>query len=240
MPQHLIKSAALALIVSACDGAAPAFSPAPESYSESRVAIEGVGQEQTIASVDSTFFGSHQPMLGRRFVREDHGGDALVAILGHRFWAEHFDARPEIIGTTLRVGGVVRTIVAVMSPGVDVPPNVALWIPRNGAQEGPTHPPITPGAPMYGLIGKITAVPGRRDALAAILLEGTRDMPGCVSYVVAADPSDPDALWVTEVWDSQASHEASLQLPAVQDAIAKGRPLIAGFSDRVETTPLGG
>ena len=94
--------------------------------------------------------------------------------------------------------------------------------------------------PMYGLIGKITTVAGQRDAFAAILLGGTGSMPGCLSYVVATDPKDPDALWVTEVWESQESHQASLKLPAVQDAIAKGRPLIAGFSDRVETVPLGG
>jgi quinol monooxygenase YgiN len=95
-------------------------------------------------------------------------------------------------------------------------------------------------ATMYGLIGKMTAVAGQRDALAAILLDGTAAMPGCLSYIVATDPADTDALWVTEVWDSQASHQASLQLPAVQAAIAKGRPLIAGFSNRVETVPLGG
>lgn len=42
---------------------------------------------------------------------------------------------------------------------------------------------------MYGLIGKMTAGPGQRDALAAILLEGTDAMPGCLSYVIAADPT---------------------------------------------------
>ena len=93
---------------------------------------------------------------------------------------------------------------------------------------------------MYGLIGKVSAVPGRRDELAAILLDGTQAMPGCLSYVVAGDPADPDALWITEVWDSAESHEASLALPAVQAAIARGRPLIAGFGDRVETVPIGG
>ena len=93
---------------------------------------------------------------------------------------------------------------------------------------------------MYGLIGKMNAKPGERDALAAILLGGTGSMPGCLSYIIASDPADPDGLWITEVWDSQESHQASLKLPAVQAAIAKGRPLIAGFSNRVETTPLGG
>jgi quinol monooxygenase YgiN len=93
---------------------------------------------------------------------------------------------------------------------------------------------------MYGLIGRINAVAGRRDALVAILVEGTAKMPGCLSYVVALDAADPDGLWVTEVWDSQDSHRASLQLPDVQAAIARGRPLIAGFGTRVETTPIGG
>ncbi|MCH4269847.1 MAG: antibiotic biosynthesis monooxygenase [Brevundimonas sp.] len=93
---------------------------------------------------------------------------------------------------------------------------------------------------MYGLIGEIKAQPGQRDALAAILLEGTAEMPGCLNYVVARDSTDADTLWITEVWDSRDSHSASLQLPAVQAAIAKGRPLIAGFGSRAETEPLGG
>jgi quinol monooxygenase YgiN len=93
---------------------------------------------------------------------------------------------------------------------------------------------------MYGVIGKITAAPGQRDALARILLDGTGAMPGCLSYVIARDPTDDNALWITEVWDNADSHTASLSLPAVQAAIAKGRPMIAGFSNRVETVPLGG
>lgn len=93
---------------------------------------------------------------------------------------------------------------------------------------------------MYGLIGRMKAVPGQRDALIAILLEGTHDMPGCLSYVVARDPADADSVWITEVWDSRESHAASLTLPAVQQAIARGKPLIAGFGERFETEPVGG
>lgn len=93
---------------------------------------------------------------------------------------------------------------------------------------------------MYGLIGKMTATPGQRDALAAILLEGTDTMPGCLSYIIATDPADADALWITEVWDSDDSHRASLALPAVKDAITRARPIIAGFSNRTETRPVGG
>lgn len=93
---------------------------------------------------------------------------------------------------------------------------------------------------MYGLIGKIRAVAGQRDTLIDILVDGVSGMPGCLSYVVAQDPTDADAIWVTEVWDSQDSHKASLSLPSVQDAIARGRPLIAGFDQHIETVPIGG
>ncbi|WP_334179572.1 putative quinol monooxygenase [Pseudoxanthomonas sp.] len=93
---------------------------------------------------------------------------------------------------------------------------------------------------MYGLIGTMRATPGQRDALLAILLDGTDAMPGCLSYVIAQDPADADAIWITEVWTDAASHKASPSLPNVQQAIAKARPLIAGFDSRVETVPVGG
>lgn len=92
---------------------------------------------------------------------------------------------------------------------------------------------------MYGLIGQIVAVSGKRDELAAILA-GMGSMPGCLSYMVAKDSSDPDSLWVTEVWESRQAHSDSLALPEVQVAIAAGRPLIAGFATRIETDPVGG
>lgn len=93
---------------------------------------------------------------------------------------------------------------------------------------------------MFGLLGKIKVISGKREELATILVEGTREMPGCLSYIVALDASDDDALIVTEVWESQAHHQASLELPAVQAAIQKGRPLIAGMENIATTTPVGG
>jgi quinol monooxygenase YgiN len=93
---------------------------------------------------------------------------------------------------------------------------------------------------MYGLIGKMRAAPGKRDELVAILLGEVGAMPGCLNYIVAADPNDADAIWITEVWNDKASHAASLQIPEVRAAIAKAMPIIAGFESQVETVPLGG
>lgn len=93
---------------------------------------------------------------------------------------------------------------------------------------------------LYGLIGQMKTAPGKRAELAGYLREGTRDMPGNHLYLIAEDVADPDSLWITEVWDNAEAHVASLQLPGVQQAIAKGRPLIAGFGTRIEIKPVGG
>jgi len=93
---------------------------------------------------------------------------------------------------------------------------------------------------MYGLIGKMMTVDGKRSELTALLLEAVTRMPGCLSYIVAEDTTEPNAIWITEVWDTQESHDQSLTLPEVRAAITKARPLIAGFEKGVTTTPLGG
>jgi quinol monooxygenase YgiN len=93
---------------------------------------------------------------------------------------------------------------------------------------------------MYGLIGKMLCAPGKRDELLGILLDEVGDMPGCISYVVARDPANDDAIWITEVWESEASHKASLSIPAVQAAIKRAMPLIARFGEHIVTAPVGG
>ena len=65
-------------------------------------------------------------------------------------------------------------------------------------------------------------------------------MPGCLSYIVAKDPTDADAIWITEVWDSEASHKASLSMPSVRKAIERAKPIIAGFGEHFVTEPIGG
>jgi len=95
-------------------------------------------------------------------------------------------------------------------------------------------------AELYGMIGKIKAQPGKRAELIALLSGGTGDMPGCIAYLIAEDVKDAEGIWITEIWQSKQHHADSLKLPAVQEAIAKGRPLIAGFETHVETRPLAG
>jgi len=93
---------------------------------------------------------------------------------------------------------------------------------------------------MYGLIVKLTVVPGKRDELVAILSESAAGMPGCLSYVVAKDAADANLLWVTEVWGSQSSHDASLSLPAVKKAIPQAQAIVTNFEKVAVTNPVWG
>lgn len=93
---------------------------------------------------------------------------------------------------------------------------------------------------MFGLIAKMTLLPGKREEVIALLGESSRNMPGCFSYVIANDATNQDVLWVTEVWESQAAHDASLGLRAVQAAIPKVKPLVAVFEKIAETEPVAG
>jgi len=91
---------------------------------------------------------------------------------------------------------------------------------------------------MYGLIVKLSSVAGKRDELIGALKEAAVDMPGCFSYVVAKDSADENVVWITEVWDSQASHDASLLLPSVKNAMPRAKPLISAFDRVAVTTPV--
>lgn len=91
---------------------------------------------------------------------------------------------------------------------------------------------------MYGMIAKITAVADKRDEFIEVLTKSTSRMPGCFSYVVAKDSRNRDVVWVTEVWDTAASHEASLFLPEVKTAISEAKSLVAAFERVAITTPV--
>lgn len=93
---------------------------------------------------------------------------------------------------------------------------------------------------MYGLIAKIKTVPAKREEMMVLLKESAADMPGCLSYVVSKDAADENTIWVTEVWDTLASHDASLSLPQVKSAVARARTLVAGLEKIAVTQPVFG
>ncbi len=95
----------------------------------------------------------------------------------------------------------------------------------------------------FGLHGSIVARPGQRDALGEHMLEASRlmgDAPGCELYLVSISERDDDLVWISEVWTSEADHDASLSLLGVSELISRARPLIAGMGESQRLVPLGG
>jgi quinol monooxygenase YgiN len=95
---------------------------------------------------------------------------------------------------------------------------------------------------VYGYINAMKAQPGKRDEVVAILLEAAAGVgaSGCLQYTVAVDPGDEVTVRVTEVWESEEAHAASLELPETRAAIARAMPLLSGEFDALATEVRGG
>ena len=72
------------------------------------------------------------PVLGRAFTEEEGepGGDR-VAVLSHSFWQRRFGGQASVVGTVLTLDAQPYTVVGVMPPTFQFPPdeNMDLWIP---------------------------------------------------------------------------------------------------------------
>lgn len=88
------------------------------------------------------------------------------------------------------------------------------------------------------MIGRIQATPGNRDALAAALADGMEDMPGCLMHLVAVEPEDADGVWISECWVDEAAHADWLATDETQALIARIAPLMVGYSERHELSPV--
>jgi quinol monooxygenase YgiN len=62
-----------------------------------------------------------------------------------------------------------------------------------------------------------------------------------VYYIVNQQADDVDAIWITEVWENEADHDASLEIPGVRELIGEAMPILAGPPEAgVKLTVLGG
>ena len=69
-----------------------------------------------------------EPLLGRGFNEADATGPPVI-LISHSIWRRFFGGDPAVLGTTLRVHRLVRTIVGVMPKGFEFPMNHHIWCP---------------------------------------------------------------------------------------------------------------
>lgn len=86
------------------------------------------------------------------------------------------------------------------------------------------------GANMFSVYGRMTALPGRRDELIAVLHEGFRaggDDSGLLTYSINTVPEDPDTIWLTQLWTNKEAHDATTRSEPVAAVSRRLPPLLA-------------
>ncbi|WP_067572431.1 putative quinol monooxygenase [Nocardia acidivorans] len=84
---------------------------------------------------------------------------------------------------------------------------------------------------MFSVFGRMTAQPGRRDELIALLVQGFRaggESGGLVGYSVNTAFDDPDTIWLTQLWVDKPAHDATTRSEPVAAVSQRIPPLLAG------------
>src|SRR5665213_1203 len=148
-------------------------------YQDARmVSVTGAGRPTRYSASDVTdnlfdVLGVHAA-IGRTFLPGDNeqGHDRIV-LLGNSIWKERFGGDPGILGSTLTIDGIPRTIVGVMPRGFRFPSaEVQLWTP---ALFDPADPYYWWGRPLR-LVGRLASgvSPSRAQAEAATVFARAR------------------------------------------------------------------
>jgi quinol monooxygenase YgiN len=92
----------------------------------------------------------------------------------------------------------------------------------------------------HGFHARMVAHPGQGDALVALLFESPGfDHPDCKVFLVGRSKAEPDVVFVTEGWVSEAAHEAFGATQEAQAYTARFGPLVVDWT-MVDEVPLGG
>jgi putative ABC transport system permease protein len=119
-----------------------------------------------------------KPLLGRVLAEDENQVDnpAPVLLISSRFWQRHFNNDPHVIGTTMRVDGVVKTIIGVMPPNFYVWEDQAdFWTPLNW-----THTEVRSTQYTMGVVARLK--PG------VPLKQAQAEMDTLASQLAISDP----------------------------------------------------
>jgi len=89
----------------------------------------------------------------------------------------------------------------------------------------------------------IKAKAGKKDEIVSILLDASKllsKVHGCKYYIISGNGSEPDMIWITELWSSRQDHDDSLEMPEIKELISQAAPLIEGPSEIQELEVIGG
>ena len=96
------------------------------------VAAETAPEPVEVAEITASAFAiTNTPALRGRYLLPSDEADAAspAVVIGYQAWQVRFGGDPNVVGRTVRLGGVPRTVVGVMPEGFEFPTDHQFWIP---------------------------------------------------------------------------------------------------------------
>jgi hypothetical protein len=164
----------------------------------------------TVAEITASGFpvARTPPLLGRYLLPADEReGASPVVVIGYQAWQSRFAGDPHIVGRTIKLGGMARTVAGVMPDGFTFPLDHQFWIPlrANPLEYGRLQGPelhmvgrLAPGVTWEGAqaeldtVGRRTAAahPRTHERLRPMVLPYAREFSGLVS---------PGRVWMVRI-----------------------------------------
>ena len=148
------------------------------------------------------------PLLGRYLLPEDeHASAPPVIVLGHQAWTVRFNADPAVVGRTIQLGGVERTIVGVMPAGYQFPLNHQYWIPL-AAANGQYRPGEGPQVFLFGRLAAGVSMEEAQAEFATLARQTVEPAAGPSEFLGAGvgpythehvDLTQPALIWVLQL-----------------------------------------
>ena len=166
------------------------------------VAAETAPEPVEVAEITPSAFSitNTAPLLGRYLLPSDdaHAAEPVV-VIAYQAWQLHFARDPNVVGRTVRLGGVARSVVGVMPEGFGFPSSNEFWIPLR--VNTLAYPPG--GGPSLEMFGRLAPgvtieqaqaeFAGLAQPMAAARAENSLPLrPVVVPYTQL---SDPTMLW---------------------------------------------
>ena len=189
------------------------------AFARSSDALTGSGDPEQVdyASTTGTFFDvlGVRPGLGRTYTAaECTAGKDHVAVVSHALWLRRFGGRPEVVGSTLRLGGEPYTVIGVAPANFTFPlANHDLWVPLDFGPKVASQR----GAHYLSVVGRL------RDGVSLTAAEA--EMKGIAARLAAAYP------------DQNKGHTVSLRVLKEQ-IVGKVKPALLILSGAVALVVL--
>jgi predicted permease len=119
-----------------------------------------------------------QALLGRGFIAEDDlDGATPVVVLGYSVWQSRYAGDHGVLGKTIKINDLLATVVGVMQPGMQFPPNTDLWLPLGQATINRNQSRQVRNYQVIARLADGVTIPQARSELATIVAQLARDYP---------------------------------------------------------------